>query len=139
MVKAGMDPRDATDAERYRALRLLHDRPVVQAGLPSAGRVSLLRQRREGRYVAHLLYCPPIARGRCLVLEDFPRLADVPVVLRLPGTVRALCLEPDGIPLPFDRRTETSGFLAGSDVVTTRVPSFAMHCAVVADLVSAAG
>ena len=106
------------------ALRLLHERPMVEVDLPSCGRVSLLHQPDEGRYVAHLLYASPLQRGRCLVIEDLPPLHDVPVAVRLPEEVKAVRLIPGDISLPFD---VTDG------VVRTTVPRFACHCGVVFD------
>jgi hypothetical protein len=104
-------------------LRMLHDRPMVEAAMPSAGRVSLLHQPAHHRYVAHLLYGSPMQRGRCLVIEDLPPLRDTVVRLRLPREVRALRLVPAGSELPMRRV---------GDVVETTVPEFAAHCAVVA-------
>ena len=108
-----------------RLLRIVHTAPMAEAALPSAGRLSLLHQERERRYVAHLLYGAPIRRGRCEVIEDLPQLHDVTVRLRLPHPVTSLRLIPDGIDLPY-RRTSTG------DAVETTVPRFAAHCAVVA-------
>jgi hypothetical protein len=38
--------------------------------LPSCGRVSFLKQEKDKRYVAHLLYGPAILRGEVQVIED---------------------------------------------------------------------
>jgi len=108
------------------ALRTVHTSPMVEADLPSAGRVSLLHQPDDRRYVAHLLYGPPIQRGRCQVIEDLPPLHDVRVRLRLPGTVKSLRLVPDGAPLELRR-------MASDGAIETTVPRFAAHCAVLAD------
>jgi len=78
------------------ALRLVHRRPAVEATLPSAGRVTLLRQPHAGRYAAHLLYAPPMPRGRTLVIEDLPTLRDVPLTVRVPEPVRRARLPLDG-------------------------------------------
>ena len=51
------------------------------------------------RYIAHLLYGPPLQRGRCLVIEDLPTLYDVPLTVRLPQPVRAAYLIPGQHPL----------------------------------------
>ncbi len=77
------------------ALRLIYNRPLMQTQLPSAGRVSLMYQPDHQRYIAHLLYGPPLQRGRCLVIEDLPALYDVPLIVRLPQPVRAAYLIPD--------------------------------------------
>ena len=102
------------------ALRLLHTRPMVEAGLPSAGRVNLLHFADRRCYVLHLLYAPPLERGRCLLIEDMPPLRDVPVTLRLPAEPTAVHLEPEGRGLKFTR---------DSSAVELTVPEFSCHCA----------
>jgi len=75
----------------------------VEVGLPSGGRVSLLRQAKEKRHILHLLYATPINRGRGIeVIEDIVPLFDVPVSLRL--NARRVTLVPEGRPLQFTRR-----------------------------------
>ena len=115
-----------------RALRMMHTAPMVEAGLPSAGRVSLLHQRAERRYVAHLLYGPPIERGRCLVIEDLPTLREVPVRLRMPSSVRGLSLVPGSLELPMRRQAATGTGPAGWEIIETTVPELTGHCAIVA-------
>jgi hypothetical protein len=83
----------------HNALRLLHRRPVIETRLPSAGRVNVLHQPAQRRYVAHLLYGPPLSRGRCLVIEDLVRLTDIPVTLRVPQRIRRVRLAPGEKPL----------------------------------------
>ncbi|MDQ1300528.1 MAG: hypothetical protein QG637_446 [Chloroflexota bacterium] len=83
------------------ALSLIYTRPMAQTRLPSAGRVSLMHQPGQRRYVAHLLYGAPLQRGRCLVIEDLPALHDVPLTVRVPQTVRAAYLVPGRAALPM--------------------------------------
>jgi hypothetical protein len=104
------------------ALNLIYTKPMVTAPLPSAGRITLLSQPDQKRYVAHLLYAPPLQRGRCLVIEDLPPLRDVPVELRVPDKIKEARLIPDNQTLPLKRT---------SDGVRVVVPSFTAHCAVV--------
>jgi hypothetical protein len=78
------------------ALRLVYTEPALTVSLPSAGRATLLHQPQERRYVAHLLYAPPHPRGKCLVIEDFPELRDVPLTVRLPQAVRRVFLPLEG-------------------------------------------
>ena len=106
-------------------LKQLHTRPMVEAGLPSAGRVSLLHFPEQRRFVLHLLYAPPLQRGRCLIIEDMPVLRDVPVRLRLPETAHAVTMEPAGVPL--EGRNATEG---GTNVLELTVPEFSCHTAV---------
>lgn len=70
------------------ALRRIYRKQILETSLPSAGRTSLLHQPDKRRYIVHLLYSPPLQRGRCLLIEDFPPLFGVPVTLRVPETIR---------------------------------------------------
>jgi len=79
------------------ALRQQYTKPIVQAQLPSAGRMNVIHQPDQQRYVVHLMYAPPLQRGRCLVIEDMPDLFDVPVQLLVPEHVTKVFLAPSGI------------------------------------------
>jgi hypothetical protein len=100
------------------ALGCLHTQPFLRAGLPSSGRATLVSQPRQKRHVVHLLYAPPLKRGRCLVIEDLPRLADVPVAVRVPETITRIRLPLTGAELPFQVR---------DGVVETIVPEVHVH------------
>jgi hypothetical protein len=84
------------------ALDRLHTRPLLRTDMPSAGRATLITQPHRRRHVVHLLYAPPLKRGRCLVIEDTPPLFDVPVAVRVPETIRSVRLPLTGESLPFD-------------------------------------
>lgn len=87
----------------WRLLADTYGRLDVEVGLPSAGRVSLLRQEAHRRHILHLLYAVPINRGRGIeVIEDVVPLLNIPVSLRLKA--RRVTLVPEGKPLPFKRR-----------------------------------
>jgi hypothetical protein len=88
------------------ALRRIHRSPVLEVRLPSAGRVNLVHQPARRRYVAHLLYAPPHARGNCQVIEDFPPLFEVPLALRVPQPIQRAWLPLSGQLL---RVTENAG------------------------------
>lgn len=103
------------------ALRLLHPRPTVEAALPSAGRVSVVHQPARRRFCVHLLYAPPLQRGRCLVVEDLPALHDVRVALRVPQAIRRARL-------PLAKRTLRASRAA--DAVVVRVPEVRGHAVV---------
>ncbi len=83
------------------ALARLHTRPLLRTSLPSSGRATLVSQPGRKRHVVHLLYAPPLKRGRCLVIEDLPTLRDVPVSVRVPETVKRVRLPLTGESLPF--------------------------------------
>jgi len=104
------------------ALRLLHTAPMASANLPSAGRISLLHQPDQRRYVLHLLYGPPMQRGRCSVIEDLVPLNGVEVMVRLPERITSCTLIPSAEPLEFGPE--------GDGVVVT-VPRLQCHAAVV--------
>jgi hypothetical protein len=74
----------------------------IESSLPSAGRVTLMRQDAQKRDVLHLLFATPVKRGNGVeVIEDLIPLADVQVAVRRtakPSTVR---LVPEGKLLPF--------------------------------------
>ena len=85
------------------ALRLVYRHPFFSARMPSSGRVSVLHQREERRYAVHLLYGPPLQRGRCLVIEDLVPLYDVPVALRVPQEIKRAYLVPGGQEVALER------------------------------------
>ena len=111
-------------------LRMLHRSPMAEVALPSAGRINLLRQDDQSRYVAHVLYGAPIQRGNCSVIEDLPSFQNVDVRLRLPVDVKRIRLIPDEIELEFERADDTR---SGLTVYSTTIPAFAAHCGVVAE------
>jgi hypothetical protein len=84
-----------------RALGLLHTAPTLKTVMPSAGRVSLLHQPEKFRYVAHLLYAPPLQRGGCAVIEDLVPLYDVPLAIDVPEEIVNAYLVPGGASLPL--------------------------------------
>ena len=103
-------------------LELVYTQPMVRTEMPSAGRISLLHQPDENRYVAHLLYGPPLKRGRCLVIEDLVPLYDIPVEMSVPQAIKEATLVPSGDGLPIERAGNT---------VRVIVPKVRCHQAVV--------
>jgi len=101
------------------ALRRVHRKPVLSVdGMPSGGRINLIHQPARRRYVAHLLYGPPVQRGKCSVIEDLVPLRRVGVGLRVPEKIRRVAL-----PLhPRMLRPIRSG-----NRVTVELPEFAAH------------
>ena len=73
-------------------LRRIYRRPVLRVAMPSCGRVNLLHQPQHRRYVLHLMYGPPIQRGRCLVIEDMPEIREVAVELRVREKIKRVRL-----------------------------------------------
>ncbi len=105
----------------YNVLQRLRRRPMVAAKLPSAGRLTFLHQAWEGRYVAHLLYAPPMQRGNCEIIEDMPPLYEVPLQFDLPEKITRARLVPDGIDLSI---------VWEGDRGSVVIPQFSCHCAV---------
>jgi hypothetical protein len=120
-MRAARPHRDLFEA----ALNRLHLAPMIEVEMPSCGRVSLLHQPDERRYVAHLLYATPHLRGGLELIEDLVPLHDVPVAVRLPEPVRRVTLIPDNTALPFTQE---------GDLTKVTVPTFRMHCAVVFEI-----
>jgi hypothetical protein len=101
-----------------RALTLVHRKPSIRTTMPSAGRVSLLHQPESARYIAHLLYAPPMQRGKCLVIEDQVTLSEVGVMLNLPSMIQRAVLPLRGTILPLESADDGQSF---------RLPPFATH------------
>jgi hypothetical protein len=106
---------------------LLDGKLPAVTSLPTDGRLNLLDQSAEKRYVAHLLYAPKSVRGAAVsegvnksmeVIEDLIPLHNTRVELRVPRRIKTARLVPTGDPLPF---TQTDG------VVTFTVPEFTAH------------
>jgi len=106
------------------ALRsLLGNELSVETNLPTSGRICVMEQKREKRYVTHLLYSPTSVRGKFRdlnieLIEDVIPLRDTRVALRLPKKVKTIQLVPDG---------EALGFHQEDGVVSFTVPEFASH------------
>lgn len=90
----------------------------VRTSLPSQGRISLMKQPAERRYVAHALYANTVLRGMksdlypgkmsptvpIQVIEELNPVYDVKFAFRLPEKIRKVTLEPQGIGIPFTER-----------------------------------
>ncbi len=75
--------------------------PLVQAGLPSAGEVTLLKQ--GSRLVCHLLYYTPQRRTTQIdIVEDVVPLFDVALAVRAAFRPGRVYLAPQGRDLPFE-------------------------------------
>ena len=106
------------------AIDLLYPDPLLSvSNLPSCGRVSLLKQEQEKRYIAHLLYAPALLRGEKIqVIEDFLPVPGVEIELNVPEEVLEVYQVPGKTRLKFQRE---------GDVIRIKVPTFTMHTAVV--------
>ena len=102
-------------------LKLVHKRPMIEAQLPSAGRLAFMHQAQEQRYIAHLLYAPPMQRGNCEIIEDMPPLYEIKLRIDLPQNILAATLIPDGVDLKITQEGSKS---------SVTIPKFSCHCAV---------
>ena len=94
---------------------LLDDILQVQTTLPSQGRVTIMEQTEQQRYVVHALYAntilrgmnvPPIAPGHTAahpyeVIEDLVPLYDQEFAIRLPRKIKRAALQPQGEEITF--------------------------------------
>ena len=94
---------------------LIDDVVPVLTSLPSMGRVSVMEQKGERRYVLHALYANIIRRGMTApaiapenaparpreVVEELIPLYDIGFELNLPKTIRRAVLQPQGEEIPF--------------------------------------
>lgn len=105
------------------AINLLSPENVLQVkGLQSCGRVNLLEQEKQRRYVAHLLYSPALQRGNVLVIEDFVPVDGVKIELNVPEKIKKVY----SIPSKEELRFKTN-----NGKVEVMVPEFSMHTGIV--------
>jgi hypothetical protein len=86
------------------ALNLLLPEPLVRHDGPSTVLAALNEQTAENRRVLHLLHYIPERRGQDFdIIEDVIPLYDLAVSVRVPGTVSAVTVVPDGDALDFEQ------------------------------------
>ncbi len=89
------------------ALAQLRGAKQVETSLPTTGRVSLMKQDEQNRYILHLLHAIPVKRGAdssqwatgtwaVEVIEDLHPVHDVQVTVRVPEAVKSARLVPEG-------------------------------------------
>ena len=95
----------------------LKDDLLITTNLPSQGRITLLEQKEERRYVAHALYANTILRGMATepanshvpqktfpieVIEELNPVYDIEFSFNLPKEIKRITLEPQGRELPLE-------------------------------------
>ncbi len=89
---------------------------TLLTNLPSTARATLMEQKREKRWILHLLYAGTVNRGGEMhlpggtsgpmrsveVIEDLLPLHNVEVTVTLPRKIRKVTLEPQGREIPFE-------------------------------------
>jgi hypothetical protein len=104
-------------------LDLLYPNPLAEVkGLPSCGRVSIMRQEDPSRLMVHLIYANPIRRGETEVIEDIVPLHEVELKVRVEKAPSRVYLAPS---------EETLGFTHKDGVVTVVIPRLEMAAIVV--------
>jgi len=105
------------------AIDLLYKSPELKVGnLPSCGRASFLKQEKDKRYVAHLLYSPAIVRGEVQVIEDLVPIPGVEIEVNVPEKVKNVYQIPEGRKLSFSK---------SGNQLKIKVPTFTMHTGIV--------
>ncbi|TKG91513.1 hypothetical protein EYV94_21030 [Puteibacter caeruleilacunae] len=106
----------------YNALRLIHNKSLVEVELPSNGRINLIEQADKKRYVLHLLYATPTKRGIAEVIEDLVPLYETPIKLHTAKTIKRIYSIPGHETIPFVKK---------HDEVQIILPKFTCHKAIV--------
>ncbi|BBI36539.1 beta-galactosidase trimerization domain-containing protein [Cohnella abietis] len=84
--------------------RLLGEGKTLSTNLPAQGIATLQHQKKDSRYVNHLLYAFPVKRGKDKeVIEDITPIHRVDVQLLLPETVRRIYTVPQLEEIPFEQ------------------------------------
>ena len=105
------------------AIDILYHQPLLKIkNLPSCGRVSFLKQEKDKRYVAHLLYTPALQRGDVQVVEDFLPVPGVEIEVNVPEQVKKVYQVPGGQKLKFSRN---------ENVLKIKLPTFTIHTGIV--------
>jgi hypothetical protein len=102
---------------------MLYQSPYLKVdNLLSSGRVSFLKQAKDKRYVAHLLYASALLRGEVQVIEDFPPVPNVKLEINVPERIKNVYQTTNGRTLTFTRKGNT---------LTIQVPTFTMYTGIV--------
>lgn len=98
---------------------LLGSDRILNSNLPSLARTSVTFDASAGRYMVHLLYAPMVKRGEDVeIIEELLPLNDIELTLRIPGHVKCVKLEPEGMEIAFN---------VIGDAVTVKLDSFTCH------------
>ncbi len=105
------------------AIDLLYQSPNLKVNnLPSCGRVSLLKQEAQDRYVVHMLYSPALQRGEVKVIEDFLPVPGVEIEIIVPEKVKKAYQIPNG---------KKVNLIRNGNKLIIKVPTFTMHTGIV--------
>lgn len=105
--------------------RLLKGEKTVHTSLPSQGNISLMHQKREKRFILHIVYGSPITRGKDMrIIEDIPPIYDIEINLNIKMEVNKIYLAPSNNPIEYSRTHNKLNFI---------VPKIECHQMVVID------
>lgn len=96
--------------------------PFVSTEMPSCGRINLMHQKKEMRYIVHLTYGTPHKRGRASVIEDLVPLHNTPVSVKFKENIKSVYLIPSGEKLEMKKN---------GDRIDVIVPEFTCHTGIV--------
>ena len=82
---------------------LLKNNKTLNTSLPAQGIVTLMQQKKENRYVNHLLYASPVKRGQGIeIIEDILPIYDIKVDIEVPEKVKKVYFAPEMKNLDFE-------------------------------------
>ncbi len=80
---------------------LLENNKTLETTLASNGVVTLMEQKKQKRYVNHLLYAVTKLRGNTEVIEDAAEIINTKVSIKLPQKPSRVYFAPDNIDIPY--------------------------------------
>ena len=84
---------------------LLGENKSLETNLGSMGVATLMEQKEENRFVAHLLYAVPTKRGKDIeVIEDIYPVYDIDLSVKLPREIKKVYLAPQNTEIPFEQK-----------------------------------
>ncbi len=84
---------------------LLENDKVLETNLASMGTATLMQQKNQNRYVAHLLYAIPTKRGiNTEIIEDIYPVHDITLKIRVPEDVKRVYLAPQNRDIEYTKK-----------------------------------
>ena len=81
--------------------RLLGDKKALSIGLPAQGITTVMHQKKQHRYIHHLIYASPVRKNEIEVIEDIVAVYGVNVELKLQCVPKRVYLAPKSIDLQY--------------------------------------
>lgn len=83
-------------------LKKLYQSAQIEVKMPSQGRIHMVKREEKQQYVVHVMYASPVQRGSVAILEDFPTLRDIPVVVNVSEKIKKATLIPQNQEISFE-------------------------------------